>query len=82
MRINEADGNIMSQATATLQLIRDDIHEVKTDIAVIKENVKDLPDHESRIRSLEKWLWRHTVPISMLNNILAVYSTIRVTTGK
>jgi hypothetical protein len=37
--------------------VYDAISEVRTDVAVIKSKIGDLPDHEQRIRSLERRSW-------------------------
>jgi hypothetical protein len=39
-------------------------------LAVIIEQLKDIPDHEQRIRSLERWRWG--LPASVLASVAAV----------
>ena len=37
--------------------VYDAINDVRIDVAVIKESLPDIADHESRLRSLEKRVW-------------------------
>ncbi|WP_121189586.1 hypothetical protein [Microbacterium sp. AG790] len=48
----------------TLREVYDLVLEVRGDVATLKttELKADVDDHESRIRSLEKWVWRAVVP--------------------
>jgi len=52
--------------------------EMSTQLAVISEQLKAVPDHETRIRSLEKW--RHGLPQTGLlaagSAALAIYSAV------
>lgn len=52
--------------------------EMSTQLAVISEQLKAVPDHESRIRSLEKW--RYGLPLSGLLAVgsaaLSVYTVL------
>jgi hypothetical protein len=41
--------------------------EMQTSLAVIQEQLKHIPDHENRIRSLEKW--RYGMPLTLLISI-------------
>lgn len=47
-------------ATITLREVYDLVVEVRQEVALLKttELSKDVDDHETRIRSLEKWVWR------------------------
>lgn len=44
--------------------ISGDVSGLVTDVAVIKNEMQKVPDHETRIRSLERWRW--SLPVSAL----------------
>lgn len=54
--------------------------ELGTQLAVISEQLKAVPDHETRIRSLEKW--RYSMPISLLVSLASIVLTILKLTGR
>ena len=51
----------MSYAEITLKEVYDILVDVRNDVTSIKSELKntseDVKDHESRLRSLEKWIW-------------------------
>ena len=49
-----------SPAIITIREVYDLVLEVRQEVALLKttELTKDVDDHEARIRSLEKWVWR------------------------
>lgn len=42
---------------ADLDKLQEDVARVREDVAAIKERIDALPDHEQRLRSLERWKW-------------------------
>lgn len=60
--------------TAEVQILLK-LGEMGTQLAVISEQLKDVPDHETRIRALEKW--RYGLPLATLMSagsmVLAAY---------
>lgn len=52
----------MTMPSSTQDQILLKLGEIGVDVAVIKKTLEDIPDHESRIRSLEKW--RYGLPLS------------------
>ncbi|MCM3778995.1 hypothetical protein [Microbacterium hydrocarbonoxydans] len=49
-----------SPAVITLREVYDIVQEMRQEVALLKttELTKDVDDHETRLRSLEKWVWR------------------------
>lgn len=45
------------EKTPSLGRIYDAIADVKVDVAVIKDRLPDIADHETRIRALERRVW-------------------------
>lgn len=37
--------------------LREDITQIREDVAYIKAKVEIIPDHEVRLRGLERWRW-------------------------
>jgi hypothetical protein len=48
--------------------------QVLVEIGKLQEQVKDLPDHESRIRSLEKWRWSLVGGLGLLTTAFTAYT--------
>jgi regulator of replication initiation timing len=46
-------------------------------IAAMQEQLKDVPDHESRIRSLERWRWSLVGGLGLLSTAFTAYGTSR-----
>lgn len=44
------------------------------EIGKLQEQVKGIPDHESRIRSLEKWRWSLVGGLGLLTTAFTAYS--------
>lgn len=65
------DGGILAQILVTTT-------QTQTDVAVMKEQMKAVPDHEKRIRDLEKW--RYGLPLAGVLSAgsagLAIYSAL------
>ena len=69
------------QAGATIRLV--DVFakqiEMGAQLAVITEQLKQIPDHEQRIRALERW--RYSLPLAMVAGVgsaaVSVWSLVR-----
>lgn len=53
------------------QKLAEDVATVREDVAYIKAHIESLPDHETRIRSLERW--KYGIPGSALAALLAFF---------
>jgi hypothetical protein len=71
IQVHTGDGGVQAQILIT-------VTDIKTDMAVVKEQMKAMPDHESRIRSLEKW--RYGLPLAGLmalaSLVIAAYGAL------
>lgn len=54
--------------------------EMGAQLAAIDERLKAVPDHETRIRALEKW--RYSLPISLVASIGSIILAIWKATGR
>jgi|TARA_Y100000310_G_scaffold304970_1_gene344661 ribosomal silencing factor RsfS len=50
------------------------LSDIRTDVAVIKEKVERLPDHERRIRGLERFRW---IIVGMGTIVAGVWGSIK-----
>jgi hypothetical protein len=48
-------------------------------LAVIAEQLKQLPDHEARIRALERW--RYSLPIAVLSAVASAAAAVAAAFG-
>jgi hypothetical protein len=51
--------------------ISEDMAQVREDVAYIKAKIEQLPDHEVRIRALERWRWG--IPGGLIAAVLAFF---------
>lgn len=49
-----------------------DLSAVKEDVAYIRAKVEAIPDHEERLRSLERWKWG--LPVTAILAFFGLYS--------
>lgn len=47
------------------------------EIAKLQEQVKDVPDHESRLRSLERWRWSLVGGLGLLATAFTAYGSAK-----
>lgn len=51
--------------------------ETLVEIAKLQEQVKDVPDHENRIRALEKWRWGLVGGLGVVTTALTAFSSVK-----
>lgn len=54
--------------------LHEDLFAIREDVAYIKAKIESLPDHEHRLRSLERW--RYGVPGSVIAAVLALITAL------
>lgn len=64
----------MTQLMSTLSEVTRNLRAVELTLVGVAEELKDLPDHEQRIRSLERW--RYALPATLISSIVAAAAAV------
>lgn len=52
------------------------LHRIAEDVSYIKSKIETIPDHEARIRSLERWKWGGGAVTALLAGLLGLGNTL------
>lgn len=74
IRVNTAE------ADSQMRELRQDIRELRDAVLITNERLLAIPDHESRLRSLEKW--RYALPTAAVMAVASFMGTVFTIVGK
>lgn len=68
--MSEPSGGNGNVIVVTLKDVYVELMKIKESLLKVEEGVRSIPDHETRIRSLEKW--RYGLPVSMVMALVSI----------